>query len=70
MTDAGLVHLKDLKTLTNLTLQNTQVSDAGLEHLKELKSLKHLGLRKTKVTAKGLAEFQAALPQCKFDSDF
>ena len=70
ITDKGLEHLKDLKSLRGLELFRTKVSDAGLEHLKELKSLTELGVGKTKVTRKGLAEFQAALPACKIQSDF
>jgi hypothetical protein len=34
VSDAGLIHLKDFKALTQLRLGNTRVSDAGLAHLK------------------------------------
>jgi hypothetical protein len=39
LSEASLVHLKDLKNLTKLDLQGTQVSDAGLVCLKELTKL-------------------------------
>ncbi len=35
MTDAGLKELKELKQLTSLNLNGTQVTDAGLKELKE-----------------------------------
>ena len=55
VTDAGLVHLKDLKGLTSLVLSVTQVTDAGLVHLKDLEGLTSLDLHTTKVTDAGLA---------------
>ena len=36
VTDAGLVHLKELTSLEALELDNTQVTDAGVEKLKEV----------------------------------
>ena len=65
ITDAGLVHLKGLASLTKLELRGTQVTDAGLEHLKDLASLTTLGLDGTKITDAGLAEIKAALPNCE-----
>jgi hypothetical protein len=35
VTDAGLKELKELKQLTTLDLEGTQVTDAGLKELKE-----------------------------------
>jgi hypothetical protein len=69
VSDAGLAHLKEVKSLVGLGLVNTKVSDEGLAHLKELKSLRTLFVPKTKMTAKGLAEFHAALPACKIVHD-
>jgi len=72
VTDAGLVHLKDLKGLTALGLRETQVTDAGLVHLKELKGLTYLNLDGTQVTEaglvhlkelKGLATLELAVPR-------
>jgi hypothetical protein len=54
VTDAGLEHLKVLKQLETLGLENTQVTDAGLEHLGGLTQLNSLVLSGTKVTDAGL----------------
>jgi hypothetical protein len=54
VTDAGLVHLKGLKSLEELYLGNTQVTDAGLVYLEELASLADLSLTSTQVTDAGL----------------
>jgi len=35
VSDAGLIHLKELKSLTNLELQKTKVTAKGLEALHE-----------------------------------
>ena len=58
MSDAGLGHLKELKSLRSLDLLRTQVSDAGLVHLKELKSLTRIILNGTKVTDAGLVHLK------------
>jgi hypothetical protein len=58
VTDAGLVHLKGLKSLTRLRLSYTQVSDAGLESLKEIKGLTVLELSKTMVSDTGLVHLK------------
>jgi len=36
ITDAGLVHLKELTSLQGLDLQDTQITDAGVAYLKEI----------------------------------
>ena len=54
VTDAGLVHLKDLTSLHNLGLLNTQVTDAGLVHLKGLTNLRRLTLTGNEITGEGL----------------
>ena len=64
ITDAGLVHLKGLASLTELSLDETQITDAGLVHLKGLTSLTTLGLGGPQITDAGLAEIKAALPNC------
>ena len=64
ITDAGLVHLKDLTSLKDLYLDGSQITGAGLVHLKDLASLTTLGLDGTKITDAGLAEIKAALPNC------
>ena len=64
ITDAGLVHLKEMRNLQCLGLSGTQVSDAGLVHLKGLTNLKELALTSTKVTDAGVAGLKKALPNC------
>ena len=69
MTNAGLIHIKDLNKLTILNVAGTAVTDAGLEHLKDFKSLIWLNMCGTKVTAKGLEAFHSAVPACKIEHD-
>jgi uncharacterized membrane protein len=69
VSDAGLAHFKDCKSLTYLNLSNTQVSDAGLAHFKDCKGLTNLKVQKTKVTANALEEFHAAIAGCKIEHD-
>jgi outer membrane protein assembly factor BamB/uncharacterized protein YjbI with pentapeptide repeats len=64
VTDAMLVHLKALTTLTELNLTDTQITDAGLEHLKGLTSLTELRLSGPQITDAGLEQIKAALPKC------
>ena len=65
ITDAGLVHLKDLTKLERLEIQCTQITDAGLEHLKGLTSLEWLGLHYThQITHEGVENLHQALPNC------
>lgn len=54
ITDAGLVHIKDMKRLGDLELTDTKVTDAGLVHLTKLGNLGILSLYGTKVTDVGL----------------
>ena len=54
VTDAGLEHLKGLKHLNYLGLEDTKVTDAGLVHLKGLTKLQRLYLDDTEVTDAGL----------------
>ena len=66
ITDAGLVHLKGMTSLTYLILYSTQITDAGLEHLQGMTSLTTLGLEFTRgFTDARLAEIKAALPNCE-----
>jgi hypothetical protein len=54
LTDAGLEHLKDMKSLEFLSLRNANCTDAGLENLKGLSNLQFLDLVNTDVTDAGL----------------
>ncbi len=65
VTDAELVHLKELTELQTLDLALTKVTDAGLVYLKGLTKLQTLDLNRTKVTDAGVKKLQAALPKCK-----
>ena len=66
ITDQGLVHLRDLKSLETLDLRrNTRITDAGLVHLEGLTNLKHLYLIGTGVTPAGAAKLQKKLPKTK-----
>ena len=58
VTDAGLEHVKDLKSLRELDLWGCDVADAGLEHLKGLTRLEHLDLGFTNITDAGLEHLQ------------
>jgi|GEM_PF-479670 len=58
VSDAGLAHFKDCKSLTDLNLYTTQVSDTGLAHFKDCKNLTRLQLGVTKLSDAGLAHFK------------
>ncbi|QDV16223.1 Leucine Rich repeats (2 copies) [Gimesia panareensis] len=58
ISDAGLVHLKELNNLTTLELAGTKISDAGLEHLKELNNLTTLNLTSTRISDAGLVHLK------------
>ena len=58
VTDAGLVHLKDLRELQFLSLDDTKVTDAGLVHVKDLQGLERLYLVNTQVTDAGLVHLK------------
>ena len=65
ITDAGMVHLKDLKNLEVLYLNHTRITDAGLVHLEGLTNLEYLNLEQTHVTDEGVKKLQEALPDCE-----
>ena len=56
VTDATLEHLRELKLLRELDLNDTQITDAGLKVLAELPALETLRLRNTKITDAGFKE--------------
>jgi hypothetical protein len=53
-TDQALVHFRELKKLTLLVLDSTDLSDAGLQHLTSLDELCTLNLASTAITDAGL----------------
>jgi endonuclease YncB( thermonuclease family) len=54
VTDAGLVHLKELPRLSHLNLHQKKISDAGLKHLAHCTQLQDLELSRTLITDAGL----------------
>lgn len=54
VTDKGLEHLKDLKSLVKLNLKETKITDAGLAQLAGLENLEYLNVYGTAVTDAGL----------------
>ena len=58
VTDAGLIHLKELTNLEMLSLYYSQVTDEGLVHLTGLANLNYLNLTETKITDKGLVHLK------------
>jgi Leucine-rich repeat (LRR) protein len=65
ISDAGLAHLKELKSLERLSLSGCNISDEGLKNLLVLTNLQEVDLRQTKVTASGKAALHKALPKCR-----
>ncbi len=59
ITDAGLVYLRNLPTLTSLNLSGLPISDAGLESIGDLPNLGGLYLSRTKVRGPGLARLKS-----------
>lgn len=82
VTDAGLMHVKELKGLEELDLTYCRgtsrkdgsleggITDAGLAHLKEMTWLKRLGLRYTRVTDEAVDELTEALPDCRIEYNY
>jgi hypothetical protein len=60
-----LVHLKGLRRLRELNLDDTKITDAGLAHLKELTKLRCLSICGTEVSDAGVRDLQKALPNVK-----
>lgn len=58
ITDANLVVIAKLLSLTRLFLERTAITDKGIVQLKRLSQLQYLNLVGTKVTAKGLEQLK------------
>lgn len=63
ISDTALLHVKQLKELESLFLDDTKVTDAGLANLHEQKKLKGLSLDNTRVTSEGVERLRQALPK-------
>jgi len=59
ITDASMVHFKDMIALERLNLQGTNISGTGLVHLKGLKGLRELRLEYAKITNPNIVHLQA-----------
>lgn len=63
VTDADLVHLKDLGRISGLQIGHTRITDAGLAHIMLLDRLGSLRLETSKVTLAGLRELWRVFPR-------
>ncbi|CAI2193693.1 9238_t:CDS:10, partial [Funneliformis geosporum] len=58
VTDAGVMHIGRIKSLTFLSLSGTKLTDVGMTALKDLENLAELYLDRTNITDLGLANIQ------------
>ena len=65
LTDVGLVHVADLKTVIWLNLRGTHGTDEGLRHLRGLDQLRALHLEETAVGDEGIAHL-SSLPNLEY----
>lgn len=63
ISDAGLVHVKNLKDLESLNVYHSTVTDAGLVHFEGLTRLRDLDVGETKVTDAGVSKLKKVLPK-------
>jgi hypothetical protein len=59
--DADLAKISGFTNLTDLSVNETNISDAGLRHLYALKKLAVLDLRRTRVTGEGVKQVKKAV---------
>jgi hypothetical protein len=62
ITDKGLLALKRLGGLSDLSLDRTAITDKGLASLEAIPKLKFVSLQDTKVTKDGVAKLKKAVP--------
>ncbi|MEO2017260.1 MAG: TIGR03067 domain-containing protein [Fuerstiella sp.] len=65
VTDKGVQSLKSLTELRQLSLSNFNVSDKGLQSLKSLTKLTLLQISGSSISRQALADFEAAVPECR-----
>jgi len=64
-----VAHLKRLKNLTDLALDDSGITDDGLRQIGELARLEFLGLRGAEVTQTAVAALRRGLPDCEIEWD-
>ena len=64
ITDAGLIHLRKLPRLTELTLDGLGITDAGLIYLAGVNQPAYVLVKYTAVTANGLDGLKNSRPTC------
>ena len=69
VTDEDLIHIRDLKYLQILQLNDTGVTDACIEHIRDVKSLRVIQVRNTRMTSAGIEALRRALPQATIQAD-
>ena len=68
ITDAALVHLKNLPNLEQVNLYGTNITDKGLKDLAKCPQLKVIYLWQTKTTGAGIEQLKKALPNVQIDT--
>lgn len=61
----GIVHLRSLPSLRQLTIKAVPISDSDLVHFEGLSNLEDLNLYETHVSDEGCARLQRALPKLR-----
>ena len=69
VSDKGLVLLKQLPQLKELSLDNTNITDTAVETLQAIPTLQTLDLYHTRITRNGYQTLRSALPQCRIFYD-
>ena len=63
--DEGLKALRDLPTLTNLSITDAKLTDAALPHIAALPNLQYLSIVNTRFSVAALEKFRMARPATK-----
>jgi hypothetical protein len=65
ITDNALVYIKNIKSLKELILRNTNISDAGIQHIHGLEFLTRLDVSGTKVSETAIKRLKKVLSKCE-----
>ena len=68
VTDADLVHIKELDSLQHLVLKETAITDTGLQLLTEMDNLEYLAIDGAGVSWEGMDKLKKSLPNCEVSS--